>query len=283
MDEISKKLSEMMPIQYITWRIGSQQKNTTKEPWAKILCYIDARAVMDRLDEVVGTANWSDTYLQGPSGGNICRLALKLDNEWVWKEDVADNTDVEGIKGGISDAFKRAAVKWGIGRYLYGTGETYAVVSREKNAACSHYQKFGDGKYFWGPPREAYVALGYSGEEINTLPYFSTKKHGSGASGKSNAVPPPQAKPSQAPGHANVTHDDVQRVLDGGHAVDVEMTQEALLAKVAECGNVKHLGNIFKKYKLTADNLGILQDFIEACGARKAELLGDPPLQEEVA
>lgn len=33
--------------------------------------------------------------------------------------DGAENTDIEPVKGGLSDAYKRAAVKWGIGRYLY--------------------------------------------------------------------------------------------------------------------------------------------------------------------
>jgi len=39
--------------------------------------------------------------------------------EWIWKADGAGDTDVEAEKGAISDAFKRAAVKWGVGRYLY--------------------------------------------------------------------------------------------------------------------------------------------------------------------
>ena len=38
------------------------------------------------------------------------------------KRDGAENTNIEAIKGGYSGAFKRAAVKWGIGRYLYGLG-----------------------------------------------------------------------------------------------------------------------------------------------------------------
>jgi hypothetical protein len=37
----------------------------------------------------------------------------------VVKSNGAGDTDVEGPKGALSDAFKRAAVLWGIGRYLY--------------------------------------------------------------------------------------------------------------------------------------------------------------------
>ncbi len=39
--------------------------------------------------------------------------------EWVWKADGAGQSDIEAEKGALSDAFKRAAVRWGIGRYLY--------------------------------------------------------------------------------------------------------------------------------------------------------------------
>jgi hypothetical protein len=39
--------------------------------------------------------------------------------EWIWKYDGADDTEFQATKGGLSDAFKRAAVKWGVGRYLY--------------------------------------------------------------------------------------------------------------------------------------------------------------------
>jgi len=74
---------------------------------------------MDRLDEVVGPENWKDEYAPGPDGGVICGLTLRLNGEWITKWDGADNTEFEAIKGGLSDAFKRAGYKWGIGRYLY--------------------------------------------------------------------------------------------------------------------------------------------------------------------
>ena len=74
---------------------------------------------MDRLDEVIGPQNWRDEYAPGPDGGVICGLSLRLDDEWITKWDGAENTEFEAIKGGLSDAFKRAGYKWGIGRYLY--------------------------------------------------------------------------------------------------------------------------------------------------------------------
>tara|TARA_R100001244_G_scaffold63321_1_gene52669 strand:- start:47 stop:601 length:555 start_codon:yes stop_codon:yes gene_type:complete len=82
------------------------------------LHYIDARDVMFRLDEVIGPLNWQDTYKE-VMGRIICTLSIRFGDEWISKEDGAGDTKIEGDKGGISDAFKRAAVKWGCGRYLY--------------------------------------------------------------------------------------------------------------------------------------------------------------------
>lgn len=86
-----------------------------------VLAYIDARDVQDRLDEVVGVGNWMMTIEhQGPVA--VCTLSIWCANRemWISKSDGAGATAFEADKGRISDAFKRAAVHWGIGRYLYG-------------------------------------------------------------------------------------------------------------------------------------------------------------------
>ena len=91
----------------------------------KQLDYIDARYVMDTLDRIVGPANWQDEYRPvvesgGTGSGVIGRVGINIEGRgWVYKEDVGTESNIEGIKGSHSDAFKRAAVKWGIGRDLY--------------------------------------------------------------------------------------------------------------------------------------------------------------------
>lgn len=104
----------------INWRIGSQAGSRKS---ATLLAYMDARAVYNRLDTVIGPANWSCQYAQGPDGGVLCGIGVRVQREnhfeWVAKQNGADNTQVEAVKGGLSDALKRAAVPWGIGRYLY--------------------------------------------------------------------------------------------------------------------------------------------------------------------
>jgi hypothetical protein len=90
---------------------------------ALALPYIDARCVQDRLDVVVGAANWQDDYAFLADGSVLCRLSLRLGGEWIVKTDVGGPSEQpdEGDrhKAAVSDALKRAAVKWGIGRYLY--------------------------------------------------------------------------------------------------------------------------------------------------------------------
>jgi len=97
---------------------GKGEVKERKGPGGKMLSYVDARQVQNRLDEVVGTENWQ-THFSEVCGNYCCTLSLKIDGEWIAKSDGAGETSIEGDKGGFSDAFKRAAVSFGIARYLY--------------------------------------------------------------------------------------------------------------------------------------------------------------------
>lgn len=87
-----------------------------------MLPYITARTVMDRLDQVVGPENWWD-HFQVLNRGVLCALTIRLPNgELLTKEDAGAPAGMEdegdNEKSAFSDALKRAAVKFGIGRYL---------------------------------------------------------------------------------------------------------------------------------------------------------------------
>ena len=109
------------PAERISWRIGSTTQDKAK---GIALAYIDARDVMERLDEVCGPERWQCDY---PHAGakTVCRIGIRVGEEWIWKSNGAGDTDVEAEKGALSDAFKRAAVLWGIGQYLYDLGTTW--------------------------------------------------------------------------------------------------------------------------------------------------------------
>ena len=122
--EIMDALKAHFPADAISWRVGSTNKKKFDAKQADKrrglpLAYIDPRDVMGRLDAVMGV-DWQCDYTAMPNGTCCCRIGLKIDGEWRWRSNGAGATDVEGEKGQYSDAFKRAAVLWGIGQYLYG-------------------------------------------------------------------------------------------------------------------------------------------------------------------
>lgn len=140
------------PAAEVEFRVGSTTRDKAK---GQALPYITARGVAARLDEVVGPENWTHVFSVGPAAGSvICRLGIRCggDGEFVYKEDGTsalassndgtergnDKAEME-IKGAYSDAFKRAAVHWGIGRYLYAHEALWVELK--------------DGKYFKEAPK----------------------------------------------------------------------------------------------------------------------------------
>ncbi len=119
-----KALSAPFPPAAISWRVGSVSGER-----GMALAYLDARDVADRLDGVCGPSAWACRYSH-VGAITVCEIGIavrahmlnkdeQLSIEWVWKADGAGQSDIEAEKGALSDAFKRAAVRWGIGRYLY--------------------------------------------------------------------------------------------------------------------------------------------------------------------
>ena len=120
MSDIHKALCAPFNPASISWRVGNTNaKKLGVKPYqateGSVLAYIDARDVMRRLDEVVGFNNWQCKY---PFAG-CCELSLRIHGEWITKSNAGAESQVEAEKGQASDAFKRAAVLFGIGQYLY--------------------------------------------------------------------------------------------------------------------------------------------------------------------
>jgi hypothetical protein len=90
---------------------------------AMAIAYVDARVIQDRLDDVLGSQNWQDDYDCLPDGCVVCRLRLRLGEEWITKVDVGGPSEQpdggDRMKAAFSESLKRAAVKFGVGRYLY--------------------------------------------------------------------------------------------------------------------------------------------------------------------
>ena len=103
---------------------------------ALVCYYVDARTVMDRLDDVVGPEGWEDDCVPIAGGSVMCKLSLFIAETWVTRCDVGGPSEQpdEGdrIKAACSDALKRAAVKFGVGRYLYNLPDVWADYDPQK-------------------------------------------------------------------------------------------------------------------------------------------------------
>lgn len=124
---IKHQLERPFEAKKISWRVGATNKDKTK---AIPLAYIDARDVMYRLDEVFDM-NWQCKYTHAENK-TICEIGVLINNQWIWRAGGAGDTDIEAEKGAISDAFKRAAVLFGIGRYLYNLPNSWVEIDEYK-------------------------------------------------------------------------------------------------------------------------------------------------------
>jgi hypothetical protein len=88
--------------------------------------YVTARTIMNRLDSVLGPENWFDDYTMVGENSCICWLTIHIGDLAITKVDAGGSAGMSDAgdddKSMVSDAFKRAAVKFGPGRYLYGDG-----------------------------------------------------------------------------------------------------------------------------------------------------------------
>lgn len=153
MSSIFQELSAPFDPADISWRIGSTTKDKTR---GMALAYIDARVVQDRLNDVLTPYGWQREHTLGNDKRITCRIGVSLhvanamrfnatmpENPlWVWKSDGAGETDFEGEKGSYSDSFKRAAVNWGVGRYLYDLDAPWVELEADgKRIKQSEYAK----------------------------------------------------------------------------------------------------------------------------------------------
>lgn len=125
-------------------------------PKGLVTFYIDARLVVDRLDEAVGAENWTDEYrllcegIHAPSVGIPIECSLTVNG--VTKVDVGQiapgEKDDKMWKSAYSDAFKRAAVKFGVGAYLYDGPSVWCPVKIGNNGKAQGFTDEGKQQAF---------------------------------------------------------------------------------------------------------------------------------------
>lgn len=114
--EVLTRLAKPFHPSVVKWKVQSVSKSGK----GLMVAYVDARDVLERLDEVVGPEGWHDTYEvladRGEGNERLVEVKCRLTVLGITKEDVGEG---DTLKAAFSDALKRAAVKFGVGRYLY--------------------------------------------------------------------------------------------------------------------------------------------------------------------
>jgi hypothetical protein len=128
-ETISRELRQPFDPVDVDFRVQGRVNEQTNR--AQVLAYIDARAVQDRLDAVVGCGNWSFDWAPIVSdNGEVKVTKGTLTIYRVSKSDAGSASNFEQSLGAVSHCFKRAAVQWGIGRYLYSLPMAWVTVER---------------------------------------------------------------------------------------------------------------------------------------------------------
>jgi hypothetical protein len=134
--DVWAKLSAPVPTGAISWRQDGKVTGRDGKFFARFVAYIEANTVRERLDGVV-PGEWDLTLellppLPGEDGDGVqCSFKARLQILGVIREDVGTGRD---YKQASTDAFKRAAVRFGVGNELYSYEQNWVEVD-------------GDGKY----------------------------------------------------------------------------------------------------------------------------------------
>lgn len=137
--EIQTELKKEIPFK---WRVQSYSKQKAQ---ATCVAYIDSRDVQDVLD---ANCNWSDRYYE-ENGMLFCEITIYVDGREYKRSDTGSESQAEAQKGHSSDAFKRAAVKFGVGRFLYNKGLQYIAANEIKKQGNYPFPVDNNGKRIW--------------------------------------------------------------------------------------------------------------------------------------
>jgi len=129
---IQAELAQPFAPEDLEWRLQQTEENGK---WGIAVPYVTNRAIQTRLDSVVGPDGWYNEYRPWHSAGKkeaqICGISIYFpERGFITKWDGAEDSDIEPVKGGLSDSMKRAAVQWGIGRTLYGMDTIFVDVEK---------------------------------------------------------------------------------------------------------------------------------------------------------
>ncbi|MGT4650017.1 Rad52/Rad22 family DNA repair protein [Bacillus cereus] len=151
MTNIMESLQAEFPVEQLGWKIINTFESQGHF-FAFVAPFVDARAIQDRFDEVFGIDNWQVSYEKWGEKATKCTISVFLNERWISKEDGSEESDYSSVKGGFSNSLKRAAVLWGVGRYLYNVKPTKVELSTCSNGPNSIYISYQKKGYYFIPP-----------------------------------------------------------------------------------------------------------------------------------
>jgi hypothetical protein len=138
--DIWSALAAPLPAGVISWRQDGRAVLRDGKFYARFLAYIDANTVRERLDAIV-PGEWDLTLELLPAlpvaddearADQSASFKARLQILGVIREDVGTGRD---YKSAATDAFKRAAVRFGIGHELYAMDQNWVQVDGESRHA----------------------------------------------------------------------------------------------------------------------------------------------------
>ena len=153
--DLWSKLAAPLPVGVISWRQDGRPSQRDGKFFSRFVAYIEANTVRERLDSVV-PGEWDLTLELLPSlpggddsEGTLCSFKARLQIVGVIREDVGTGKD---YKQAATDAFKRAAVRFGVGHELYAYEQNWVQMDGDGRHAkpledpqAAYSRRYGNG------------------------------------------------------------------------------------------------------------------------------------------
>jgi hypothetical protein len=241
-DENIKRLQEPFCSKDVEWKIQCTTKDKDR---GMAVPYINSRAIQTRLDDVIGAGNWKNSYVPWQNNAQLCGLSIydKERGDWVTKYDGSANTDIEPVKGGLSDSFKRAACLWGIGRYLYEIGGIWVEIEQRGKGSVIKQDQYTKLETDYNKAVEKILTA----KEKNFAP----------AEQKTTPVSPTQDNAQSTVTTASYDYRVQSITTSGKESLKVELVKpsgEIISAFIKKGGNAPKTGSRLKDVKLLVKN-----------------------------
>ena len=269
MEKAFRALQEPFPVKYLSWTVIATKKDKSD---ALVSPYVGRHHIMARFDDVLGPMNWQ-TGVQGQVGYLIKGIGIRFEKseEWVWRWEpgvyiAATDKNRRRIEvlGSATVGLRRAAIEWGVGRYLkFITAQWVPYDSfTKKIREAPHIE---NQTFWWALPYDHPVAIekwatknGHPIEELgkddDVLEVVETEKDGT----KKHRGPLLDAEPEDEFGKGSIDLDDY---FEGTKDGSPEIAQEkADPSQEYDYGDVMRMAihemgwNYDKANKYLADN-----------------------------